>query len=939
MSAVAVEDAELPKSFDPAAIEAQWYPHWEKSGAFAADDTSKPAYCIQLPPPNVTGTLHIGHAFQHTLMDSLIRYHRMRGFDANWVVGTDHAGIATQIVVQRQLEAQGQSRTALGREAFVEKVWQWKEKSGSTITSQMRRLGASGNWDFADASNQHGGYFTMDERMSLAVREVFVKLYDEGLIYRGQRLVNWDPQLGTAVSDLEVESEEEEGSLWEIRYPFVDGDGGLIVATTRPETMLGDVAVAVNPNDERYKDLVGRSLRLPLTDRAIPVIADDYVDIEFGTGCVKITPAHDTNDWAMGQRHALTPINIFTLDAKIADTAPLPYRGLDRFDARAQILLDLKAQGLLVGTKKHKLKVPRSERTKQIIEPMLTEQWFMRMQGLAERGLNAVAQGEVRFFPDNWVSTYNHWLENIQDWCISRQLWWGHQIPAWYDEQGRVFVGRDEEEATARAKAAGVTTPLKRDPDVLDTWFSSALVPFTSLGWPSKTEALQRYLPSAVLVTGFDIIFFWVARMIMLTLHVTGKVPFRDVYITALIRDAEGQKMSKSKGNTIDPIDILDGISQQDLLDKSLQSLLLESQRKSADQAIRRNFPKGIAAYGADALRFTLASQATFARTLNFDLNRCEGYRNFCNKLWNATRFVLMNCAGKACAAPALGTTMALPERWILSRLQRAIADTERGFATYRFDLAAAAIYQFAWDEYCDWYLELAKVTMQADDSSAQQARHVLVTVLEAVLRLAHPVIPFITEELWHKVAPLARGSALPAGELLLTQTYPSVDEAFIDVDAERWIEGLKAKVDAVRALRSEMNLSPAQRVPLIIASDSKDERDTASRDAPYLKLLGKLAQVDVEVDLPSDALAAVQVVGSARLMLSVTVDRAAEIERLGKEVARLEGQIKGLDARLSNQAFVAKAPADVIAQQRKQLEERQLELSQVLQQKARLER
>jgi valyl-tRNA synthetase len=939
MSAVAQQEPELPKGFDPRTIEAEWYPRWEQSGAFGAGDVSKPAYCIQLPPPNVTGTLHIGHAFQQTLMDCLTRYHRMRGFDANWIVGTDHAGIATQIVVERQLEALGEDRKQLGREAFVERVWSWKEQSGSTITSQMRRLGASANWSFADTSGQKAGYFTMDERMSLAVREVFVQMYQEGLIYRGQRLVNWDPKLGTAVSDLEVDSEEEDGFLWEIRYPFADGKGSLTVATTRPETMLGDVAVAVNPNDARYSAALGRQLLLPLTDRTIPVIGDDYVDVEFGTGCVKITPAHDANDWAVGQRHGLKPINIFTLDAHVNDAAPPAYRGMDRFAAREQMLKDLDAQGLLVGTKKHKLKVPRSERTGQIIEPMLTEQWFMRMKGLADDALKVVADGQVRFFPDQWASTYNHWLENIQDWCISRQLWWGHQIPAWYDEAGNIYVARDEAEALAQARAAGVTSALRRDADVLDTWFSSALVPFTSLGWPEKTVDLERYLPSAVLVTGFDIIFFWVARMIMMTLHITGRVPFRDVYINALIRDADGEKMSKSKGNTLDPIDIVDGISHQDLLAKSLQGLLLESHRDKVEQRIRSHFPDGITAYGADALRFTLAAQASFARTLNFDMNRCEGYRNFCNKLWNATRFVLMNCADKVCTAPKAGTPLALPERWILSRLERAIADTERGFAGYRFDLAAAAIYQFAWDEYCDWYLELTKVALQSDDPLVQQqTRYVLVSVLESVLRLAHPVIPFITEELWHKVAPLVRGKALAKDELLLTQRYPATDEQLIDVAAERWVEALKAKVDAVRALRSEMNLSPAQRVPLIMACESAAEREAALLDAPYLKLLGKLADVKIEADLPSDAVAAVQVVGGARLMLSVTVDRTAEIERLNKEIQKLEFETTKLAERLAG-PFASKAPANVIAQERARLEQFSQNLGKLKEQKSRLER
>ncbi|NID04052.1 valine--tRNA ligase [Luteibacter jiangsuensis] len=899
----------MDKSFEPSQIESKWYAHWESNGYFKPSGKGTP-YTIMLPPPNVTGTLHMGHGFQHTIMDTLVRYHRMRGFDTLWQLGTDHAGIATEMVVTRQLNAEGKQRADLDRDAFIARVWEWKKESGGTIGRQMRRLGVSGDWSRE--------VFTMDEGPSKAVVETFVRLHEEGLIYRGQKLVNWDPVLKTAISDLEVVSEEEDGSLWSIRYPLADGSGELVVATTRPETMLGDVAVAVHPEDERYAHLVGRMLKLPLSEREIPIIADEYVEKDFGTGCVKITPAHDFNDYAIGQRHSLPLINILTDDAKINDAAPEKYRGMDRYVARKAVLADLEAAGLLVETKKHKLQVPRGDRTGQVIEPYLTWQWFVKMDTLAARGMELVEHGHVKFVPENWINTYRHWLGNIQDWCISRQLTWGHQIPAWYTDGGSVIVARDEAEAKAKAAAQGCTGTLRRDADVLETWFSSSLWSHSTLGWPDPQaqaeRGFDRYLPTNVLVTGFDIIFFWVARMIMMTDHFTGEVPFKDVYVTGLIRDKDGQKMSKSKGNVLDPLDIVDGIGLDELLDKRTRGLMQPKMAEKIEKATRKEFPEGIPAFGADALRFTFASLATHGRDIKFDLERCAGYKAFVNKLWNASRFVLMNL-GEGPVARAKPSTEA--ERWILTRLGQTLATVKEQLALYRFDLASQALYEFTWNEFCDWFLELSKPALNGGDTAAvASTRYTLVHVLETLLRALHPLIPFVTEEIWQHVRPLLDIE----GDTIMLRPYPEATDIAADNAASAEIEWVKDVLTGVRRIRAEMNIAPGKVIPLLFADGDAADRSRAEKFAAQIAFLGRVESPTwVSGEEPA---AAVAVVGGMRVLIPLEglIDVGAEKARLAKEIARVEGEIRKCEAKLGNANFVANAPAEVVAQERQRI-------------------
>ncbi|MCF7986064.1 MAG: valine--tRNA ligase [Methylovulum sp.] len=930
----------MDKTYSPHSIEQRWYQTWEANGYFAAKSEGE-SYCIMIPPPNVTGSLHMGHAFQDTIMDALIRYHRMKGCNTLWQAGTDHAGIATQMVVERLCNAEGKTRHDYGREKFIEKVWQWKEESGGTITRQLRRMGSSLDWTRER--------FTMDEGMSDAVHDVFIRLYQEGLIYRGKRLVNWDPVLHTAVSDLEVLSEEENGFMWHLRYPLSNGQGHLIVATTRPETLLGDAAVAIHPNDERYQHLLGEFVELPLTGRRIPIIADEYVDPEFGTGCVKITPAHDFNDYEVWTRHRHSSalqdlphnglINIFTLDASVrSDEAliPVAYQGLERFAARKQMVSDLEAQGFLVKVVDHKLMVPRGDRTHAVIEPLLTDQWYVKVAPLAEPAIAAVENGDIKFVPDNWKNTYFEWMRNIQDWCISRQIWWGHRIPAWYDDKGNSYVGKSEQAIRAQHRLPP-DYPLTQDEDVLDTWFSSALWPFSTLGWPEQTPELAQHYPTSVLVTGFDIIFFWVARMIMMGLKFQGEVPFKEVYIHGLVRDAEGQKMSKSKGNILDPLDIIDGIELETLVAKRTAGMMQPHLAKKIEQATRKDFPNGIASYGTDALRFTFASLASTGRDIRFDMARTEGYRNFCNKLWNAARFVLMNTETFDCALnPSDSVELTQVDRWIMTRLNQVIETTSKAIEQYRFDLAAQAIYEFTWNEYCDWYLELAKVSLQSDNEALQRGtRHTLLRVLEALLRLAHPIMPFITEEIWQRVAPLLGIE----GATIMLQAYPVAELSVCDTHAVAEINWLMDVLLGIRRIRGEMNIAPGKPLPVLLQKGTEWDRQAVADNRVYLQKLGRLASVtwlSLEELAPESAIA---LVGEMQILIPMAglIDKTAELARLDKEIQKINNDLPRVAGKLSNPAFVDKAPADVIDKEKAKLADLELMLDNLRQQQVKI--
>ncbi len=894
----------MDKTYDPHSIEQRWYETWEREGYFAPSGEGKP-YCIMIPPPNVTGSLHMGHAFQDTLMDALTRYHRMRGDNTLWQPGTDHAGIATQMVVERQLNSEDLTRHDIGREKFIERIWEWKHESGGTITRQLRRMGSSVDW-----SRER---FTMDKGLSRAVNETFVKLHEEGLIYRGKRLVNWDPVLHTAVSDLEVVSEEESGHLWHMRYPLADGSGHLVVATTRPETMLGDTAVAVHPDDERYQSMIGKTIRLPLTDREIPVIADDYVDQEFGTGCVKITPAHDFNDYEMGKRHNLPIINILTVDASINNEVASNYSGMDRFEARKRIVEDLEKLGLLEKIDDHKLMVPRGDRSGAVVEPYLTDQWFVKIAPLAEPAIKAVENGDIRFVPDNWKNTYFEWMRNIQDWCISRQIWWGHRIPAWYDEAGNIYVARSEKEAREK-HGLGDELALKQDNDVLDTWFSSALWPFSTLGWPDKTGALKTFYPTSVLVTGFDIIFFWVARMIMMGLKLMDEIPFREIYIHGLVRDAHGQKMSKSKGNVLDPIDLIDGIELETLVAKRRAGLMQPKMADKIEKVTRKDFPDGIPAFGTDALRFTFAALASTGRDINFDLGRIEGYRNFCNKLWNAARYVLMNTEGKDCGQSGGDILLSAADRWIISLLQKTEQEVIKGIENYRFDLAAQAIYTFIWDEYCDWYLELSKPVLtnpESPDAALRGTRRTLVQVMETVLRLIHPLTPYISEEIWQRMAPLAGIE----GDTIMRQPYPAADPDRIDHEAISEVEWIKSFIIGVRKIRSGMNIDPRKMLPVLLQGGASANKDRLANNLHYIISVGRIESATWLNDADEAPESSTALVGDMKLLIPLAglIDKAAEVARLAKELERKNSELERCENKLSNSGFVDKAPAAVV--------------------------